>query len=542
MTNTPRSLLSAALSLLALILLALGPAKAATERGVVYVVDASNSMWAQIDGENKIVTIRDAITRAFESQAGNLRLGVIAFGSQEANSCTDIRTVVPFATRDPAVARDGLGAVRPKGATPIAKAVEEAARVAGFTTRPATIVLIADGADNCSGDPCAVARALNEQSAQLRIDVIGYDSEAEKLAPLACMAEATGGTFTAADSVGELNDAITALTLAAVETAPDSGPPPVKPDEIATGVPSPRPTIALPPMRLPGAASPDQPAGEPASGEDAVRAAGAAVGLGDKAARAVTAARIPLRAMALITEDTAPIQSGLVWRVFDGQPDGGGEYKMVEESSDPQPVFILPKGDYVLNCAFGLATASRRVSVADQAVEEVMVLNAGGIRLKAIGGDELPLDGKAVTFTVYSSEQDEYGQRKLVVANAEPDTIIRLGAGAYHVVSQYGDANATIRTDLQVKPGKVTEATIRHDAAAITLKLVNEAGGEALANTAWSVLSPGGDVIKESYGAFPTHVLAAGEYTVVARHEGRLYNKGFSVEPGRPREVELVAQ
>ena len=129
-----------------------------------------------------------------------------------------------------------------------------------------------------------------------------------------------------------------------------------------------------------------------------------------------------------------------------------------------------------------------------------------------------------------------------MVERAEPGAIIRLGAGAYHVVSQFGDANSTVRADLQVKPGKLTQATIRHDAAPITLKLVNQAGGEALANTAWSVLSPGGDVIKESYGAFPTHILAAGEYTVIARHEGKLFNKDFSVEPGRSKEVELVAQ
>ena len=39
---------------------------------------------------------------------------------------------------------------------------------------------------------------------------------------------------------------------------------------------------------------------------------------------------------------------------------------------------------------------------------------------------------------------------------------------------------------------------------------------EALANTQWSVLTPGGDVVKEAIGAFPKVVLAEGEYSVVA--------------------------
>ena len=75
--------------------------------------------------------------------------------------------------------------------------------------------------------------------------------------------------------------------------------------------------------------------------------------------------------------------------------------------------------------------------------------------------------------------------------------------GTYHVVSNYGDGNAVMRYDIRVQAGKLTDARINHRAAAITLKLVGETGGEAIANTAWSVLTPGGDVIKESIGAFP---------------------------------------
>jgi len=63
-----------------------------------------------------------------------------------------------------------------------------------------------------------------------------------------------------------------------------------------------------------------------------------------------------------------------------------------------------------------------------------------------------------------------------------------------------------------VEVAKLTDATITHRAAIITLKLVNERGGDARANTQWSVLTPGGDVIKESIGAFPRVILAEGEY------------------------------
>ena len=81
-----------------------------------------------------------------------------------------------------------------------------------------------------------------------------------------------------------------------------------------------------------------------------------------------------------------------------------------------------------------------------------------------------------------------------------------------------------------------------HRGAVIRLKLVNERGGEALANTQWSVLTPGGDVVKEAVGAFPKVILAEGEYSVVARNEDKTYNGKFKVEPGFDREIEVMAR
>ena len=117
--------------------------------------------------------------------------------------------------------------------------------------------------------------------------------------------------------------------------------------------------------------------------------------------------------------------------------------------------------------------------------------------------------------------------------NAKPGLVIRLNAGAYHIVSLYGDANATVRADVTVEPGKITEATIKHAAAAVTFKLVQSPGGEALADTQWSILTTTGDVVKENAGALPTHILAVGDYAVVANHNGESYTSKFSVAAGQ---------
>ena len=249
-----------------------------------------------------------------------------------------------------------------------------------------------------------------------------------------------------------------------------------------------------------------------------------------------------LQVTARLTDEGETLLDGLSWRVYRAQPAVDGSFEMVDESSAPAPVFTLPADDYIVHVAYGLANTASRVSLREGPAEETLDLNAGGLRLTALGILEEPIPDREVAISVYSSEQDEYGQRKLLIEQASAGKIIRLNAGTYHVVSRFGDANSVMRADLRVQPGQLTDATIRHRAAEVTLKLVNEAGGEALANTAWSILSPGGDVVKESYGAFPSHVLAAGEYSVIARHEGNLYSRDFVVESGRDSEVEIVAQ
>ena len=76
----------------------------------------------------------------------------------------------------------------------------------------------------------------------------------------------------------------------------------------------------------------------------------------------------------------------------------------------------------------------------------------------------------------------------------------------------------------------------------LTLKLVNNPGGEALANTSFSVLTPGGDVIRELIGAFPSLVLAEGEYVVIARRDGKTFQATFTVQSTLDREVEVIAR
>ena len=255
----------------------------------------------------------------------------------------------------------------------------------------------------------------------------------------------------------------------------------------------------------------------------------------------VPAGQVALSLSARFGKDLGAIGGGLDWRVYAAKAEPGGRFKLVKEDKTASPTLVLPAGNYIVHVDFGLATAVKPVSLRDPAVREEFDLPAGGLRIEGrVGNARVPPN--QISFDVYKGSQFEPGDRRPIAERIQTGAVIVVPEGTYYIVSNYGDANATVRSDIRVQAGKLTDVTVNHRAAAITLKLVGEKGGEALANTAWSVLTPGGDVIKESIGAFPRVILAEGEYRAIARNEGKVYEREFKVVPGVDGDVEVLAR
>jgi hypothetical protein len=255
------------------------------------------------------------------------------------------------------------------------------------------------------------------------------------------------------------------------------------------------------------------------------------------------AASVEIHLAANLGAGGQPIRSGLIWRVFSEKADQSG-MNQVARSTAATPTFKLPPGRYMVHAAYGFASAIKRID-ARGPIDETLTINAGALKIKGVIGDT-PIPPSKLKFSVYVPIGPN-PEGRLVVADAKPNDLIRLPEGAYHVVSTYGDSNAIMRADLRVENGKVTEATLNHRAATVTLKLVSTPGGEAFAGTAFSVLTPGGDVIREAIireaiGAFPSFVLAEGDYVVIARHEGQVYTREFKVQSGLDRDIEVTAK
>lgn len=241
---------------------------------------------------------------------------------------------------------------------------------------------------------------------------------------------------------------------------------------------------------------------------------------------------------AVFAGENKPITRGLNWRVF--RLENNGEPTLMAQAATSDPVFPLPPGEYVVHVAFGLAGSTRKVLIGAGTTTERVPLAAGALVVRGTIADQaIPLTRMQISVFIPSPGNSEGRQ---VTGNLKPGDVLRLPEGSYHVVSTYADSNSIVRADIKVNSGGITEAEMRHRAATVTLKLVSTPGGEARANTAWSVLTPGGDVIREAIGAFPSMTLAEGEYVAIARNSGTIHQGEFKVTAGRDRDIEVLAK
>ena len=244
--------------------------------------------------------------------------------------------------------------------------------------------------------------------------------------------------------------------------------------------------------------------------------------------------------VAQLTPDSIPVEDGLEWRVFGPAIGADGQLPLLANATGGSRSFNMSPGEYLVHAAYGHASAIRKIEVNKDSNEEYFILNAGGMELSAVAGDDTPIPDNLLRFDVYEDQADERGERKLIASRVLPGQIIPFQQGTYHVVSQYGNLNAEVRADIRVTAGQLTKARLKHRAARITLKLVRDAGGDALADTQWSVLNVSGDLITESTSAFPRMVLSEGVYTAIAKNGDRIYSQDFEVRPGVNQDVEVL--
>jgi Ca-activated chloride channel family protein len=170
---------------------------------LIFILDASGSMWGQIEGTPKIAIAKEVLTGLIKDLPGDVHVGLVAYGHRRKGDCKDVEELVPLSPVDKKSLIAKIQEINPKGKTPITLSVQMTADKIKVLEDETTIILVSDGKETCEGDPCALVKELKKLGIKFVMHVIGFDVTEEERAQLECMAKAGGGEYFTAKTAGQ---------------------------------------------------------------------------------------------------------------------------------------------------------------------------------------------------------------------------------------------------------------------------------------------------------------------------------------------------
>lgn len=156
-----------------------------------------------------------------------------------------------------------------------------------------------------------------------------------------------------------------------------------------------------------------------------------------------------------LTEDSDVITSGYtIWNVYAAEAKDNS--KSLAFNNSTQAVFKdLKPGKYRINVRLNDTYHDEIVTLGEEPMEHIIILNAGYLRLKAaLQAEGEPVDSD-MRYWIYDIKTDLQGNRKNVAFGNNAVSNFTLPAGKYAVLAQHG--NTKREEEIEVKAGEMVE-------------------------------------------------------------------------------------
>ena len=456
------------------------PLPALSEGRSIIVLDASGSMWGQIDGRTKLEIAREALTEVLGGLPPETEMGLMAYGHREQGACDDIELIVPPAAGTGPAISEAAQNLQFIGKTPLTDAVRQAALALRSSEEKATVILITDGIETCNADPCALGAELEATGVDFTAHVVGFGLSAEDGAKVACLADNTGGLYIEASDAGALTDALQ-TTVAVVEPAPEPEP-----------IPAPAP--------------------EPA---------------------ALAYNFAPLMVLADGGDPVADV--GQAWELYQSAAGGQrGEYLTTEYG---KPQITVAPGTYRLVARIGLAEVEQEVIITEtELAAPTIVMNAGTILIRPRGSDGGPVETSAAVNLTNSSGIDStnYGEWETVFPAGDVNITVQVGQAT---VSQAADLAPGQRLELDMIAGAGLAVV---DAFYVEGMIMDTTQHSVEIVAAKKALDGSRASVTTSYGPGQQFVLPPGDYVAIVTQGSASAEVPFSVKVGERVDVPVI--
>ncbi len=453
------------------------PALAADK--AIIILDASGSMWAQIDGKARIEIARDVLKEVLAGVPGDLELGLMAYGHRTKGDCKDIEMLVDPATGTADAISAAAAGLNPKGKTPLSAAVKQAAERLKYTESKATVVLITDGIETCDADPCALATALEKDGVDFKVNVVGFGLSDADGAKVKCLADNTHGIYIDAKDESGLKDAITSAV---------------------TDTPPPEPAA-------------------PPSSEEPV-------------------SDITFAPTAVMVEGGDPLldgQGNVAWEFYKVNADGSqGEWVRTEYGNAYQGA--IDPGTYIVNAKLDYAHAQQTLTIeAGKIATPIFDLEAGFIDVRPLDGEGGAVNNGAAVYTEFpdTTSTTSYGEVKTYVPAGTTKLTVTIGT------ARIDDEVTVAAGDSVVKDVIVAFGHASITASYSEGQLVGDSG--LFIDVFEPAKDIQGNRKEVAYGYGPTVELdlAPGDYVAVAKYDAATVEQPFTIKAGEANAFDI---
>ncbi|HEW78767.1 MAG TPA: VWA domain-containing protein, partial [Phycisphaerales bacterium] len=146
----------------------------ASNSSTLFIIDASGSMWGQINGKAKITIAKEVMAKLVAELDDNNRIGLIAYGHRRKGDCNDVETLVPLAANNKSAVLKAVQGLNAKGKTPLTRSLNQALKILQREKQSATIILVSDGIESCGADPCETVQAAKKYGVKFVLHTVGF--------------------------------------------------------------------------------------------------------------------------------------------------------------------------------------------------------------------------------------------------------------------------------------------------------------------------------------------------------------------------------
>ncbi|MEM7087804.1 MAG: VWA domain-containing protein [Bacteroidota bacterium] len=184
---------------------------------IIFIYDASGSMWGQMDGKAKVEIATSVLSTSINNLPENQSIGLVAYGHRKKGDCKDVETLVTMDNNSKGQITSALKNIKPLGKTPLAYSASLVIDQLRKSKERATIILITDGIESCDGNICDVVETAKAEGIDFKLHIVGFGLKEGETKQLQCAANAGDGNYYDAANANGLSDVLNEVTQQTID-------------------------------------------------------------------------------------------------------------------------------------------------------------------------------------------------------------------------------------------------------------------------------------------------------------------------------------